>query len=78
MYRITYLPDSEDTLINKIHIVPFMLTVQWTADIKYIITQVKIQLPIVIGATEERDLRERERTEDLIQTGCSQKASLRK
>lgn len=42
MYRITYLPDSEDTLINKIHIVPFMLTVQWTADIKYIITQVKI------------------------------------
>ena len=67
MCQATYLPDSEDALIKKIHIAPFMVIVQQTADITYKITQIKkIQLPTIISAREERDLREREYTEYLI------------
>lgn len=59
MHQATYLPDSEDTLISKIDIAPFLLILKQRADIKHIITQIKVELPTLIGAREERDLRER-------------------
>lgn len=61
------------------HIVLFLLTVQWTADFKCIITQIEIELPPVVSAVEERDVNERKRqTEGLTGAGHPRKVPLRK